>query len=70
MGSTLGSTQSIKYPKSTLKQIDSKGGYYFVICTIPKELRLSGKDKAAHYPAWCLLLQNIVNAELEAVGTG
>ena len=30
----------------TLKQIDSKGGYYFVICTIPKELRLSGKDKA------------------------
>lgn len=46
LGSTMGSTKSIKYPKSTLKQIDSKGGYYFVICTIPKELRLSGKDKA------------------------
>ena len=51
MGSTLGSKQSIKYPKPTLKQIDSIGGYYFVIYTIPKELRLSGKDKATHYPA-------------------
>ena len=41
----MGTTASIKYAKSTLKQIKSKGDYYFVICTKPHELRLSPHDK-------------------------
>ena len=44
-GTPLGTTASIKYAKSTLKQIKSKGDYYFVICTKPHELRLSPHDK-------------------------
>ena len=44
-GTPLGTTASIKYAKSTLKQIKSKGDYYFVICTKPHELRRNPHDK-------------------------
>ena len=42
----MGSTERVKYAKSTLVPIKSKGGYYFVVCTKPIELRKSKRDKA------------------------
>ena len=44
-GTTLGTTASIKYEKSTLKKLPSKGNYYYVICTKPHELRRNSHDK-------------------------
>ena len=41
----MGTTESIKYEKSTLKKLPSKGDYYYVICTKPHELRRSPSDK-------------------------
>ncbi len=42
----MGSTEHVKYAKSTLVPIKSKGDYYFVACTKPIELKKSKRDKA------------------------
>ena len=42
----MGSNEGVKYAKSTLQPIRTKGDYYFVICTKPAELRKSKHDKA------------------------
>jgi len=46
LGSEMGSTERVKYAKSTLVPIKSKGDYYFVVCTKPIELRKTKSDKA------------------------
>ena len=42
----MGSTERVKYAKSILVPIKSKGDDYFVVCTKPIELRKTKSDKA------------------------